>query len=369
MRALFERERGARPGPVRLVDFPRAAKEKRTPGVLLLALSLWVGCAACAPAPAESAATLLAMDTVMELAAYGDGGGEAVAAAEELIHRLEGLFSVTDANSEIARANRGETVNLSPETAELLGEAVDACASTGGALDLTIYPLVKAWGFTTGEYQVPEAETVSSLLERVDYTQVQVRDGALTLPAGVEIDLGAAAKGFTGDRILALFRGRGITSAKLTLGGNVQVLGSKPDGSPWRIAIRAPAGEGYAGVVEVADRAVVTSGGYERCFERDGKTYWHILDPATGYPADSGLASVTIVCQSGTWADCLSTALFVMGRERAVQYWRAQNGHLEGGFDFILLGEDGAVTITKGLEDAFALYGDWKGRPLEVVEP
>jgi thiamine biosynthesis lipoprotein len=114
--------------------------------------------------------------------------------------------------------------------------------------------------------------------------------------------------------------------------------------------------------VSAENQAVVTSGGYQRYFEEDGVRYWHILDPATGAPARKGLASVTIVCDSGVLADCLSTALFVMGKDQAADYWRSRQD-----FDFVLIGEDGSVTISLGLQDTFSLYGDWAGQDVEVV--
>ena len=116
------------------------------------------------------------------------------------------------------------------------------------------------------------------------------------------------AKGYTSNALIALLRENGVASALLNLGGNVHALGGKPDGSPWRVGIQAPQGDGYFGVLEIRDQAVITSGGYERYFERDGNTYWHILDPATGYPAKSGLLSVTIVGDDGVVCDGLSTA-------------------------------------------------------------
>ena len=136
----------------------------------------------------------------------------------------------------------------------------------------------------------------------------------------------------------------------------------KPDGSPWRVAVQSPDGDGYAGVLEIADKAVVTSGGYQRYFEQDGETYWHIIDPRTGCPARSGVLSVTVVADEGVVCDALSTALFVMGPEEAAAYWRMQ-----GGFEYILIDEAGAVTITEGLEGCFSLYGSWEGRPLSVA--
>ena len=177
----------------------------------------------------------------------------------------------------------------------------------------------------------------------------------------MELDLGAVAKGYAGDRIMDLFRSTGMIYSIVELGGNVQALGTKPDGSPWRVAVQAPEG-GYAGALEIVGKAVVTSGGYQRYFEQDGQIYCHIMDPATGRPVENGLASVTIVADRGIQADALSTALFVMGRERAEAYWRAHQD-----FDFILLGEDGTAAVTEGLEDSFSLYGDWEDHPLEII--
>ena len=181
-------------------------------------------------------------------------------------------------------------------------------------------------------------------------------------PDGMELDLGAVAKGYTGDRVMERFRAAGVTSAIISLGGNVQALGTKPDGSLWQVAVQDPEGSGYAAVLSVADKAVITSGGYERYFEEDGKIYWHIIDPATGRPAENGLESVTIAADSGVLADGLSTALFVMGANKAAEYWRTN-----GGFDFILIDDGGTVTITEGLEDCFSLYGDWEDHELQVI--
>lgn len=325
--------------------------------VLLLLLS---GCSASEPCRRE----LMAMDTFMTLSVYAQSPAAGEALLEEAageIRRLEGLLSVTDPGSEIYQVNHGGAVSLSEPVRELLEKALELCRETGGALDVTVYPAVRAWGFTTGEYRVPEEAELSALVERVDYGRVSLDGDRLALPEGVELDLGSVGKGWTGDRLTALFREAGVSSAIMELGGNVQALGTKPDGAPWRVAVQAPGG-GYAGVLEIADKAVVTSGGYQRYFEQDGETYIHIIDPATGRPARTGLASVTIVADSGLQGDGLSTALFVMGREKAEAFWR---GNPE--FDFILLGEDGTAAITEGLEECFSLYGGWEGRPLEII--
>ena len=325
--------------------------------VLLLLLT---GCSASEPCRRE----LMAMDTFMTLSVYAQSPAAGEALLEEAageIRRLEGLLSVTDPGSEIYQVNHGGAVSLSEPVRELLEKALELCRETGGALDITVYPAVRAWGFTTGEYRVPEEAELSALVERVDYGRVSLDGDRLALPEGVELDLGSVGKGWTGDRLTALFREAGVSSAIMELGGNVQALGTKPDGAPWRVAVQAPGG-GYAGVLEIADKAVVTSGGYQRYFEQDGETYIHIIDPATGRPARTGLASVTIVADSGLQGDGLSTALFVMGREKAEAFWR---GNPE--FDFILLGEDGTAAITEGLEECFSLYGGWEGRPLEII--
>ena len=292
--------------------------------VLLLLLT---GCSASEPCRRE----LMAMDTFMTLSVYAQSPAAGEALLEEAageIRRLEGLLSVTDPGSEIYQVNHGGAVSLSEPVRELLEKALELCRETGGALDVTVYPAVRAWGFTTGEYRVPEEAELSALVERVDYGRVSLDGDRLALPEGVELDLGSVGKGWTGDRLTALFREAGVSSAIMELGGNVQALGTKPDGAPWRVAVQAPGG-GYAGVLEIADKAVVTSGGYQRYFEQDGETYIHIIDPATGRPARTGLASVTIVADSGLRGDGLSTALFVMGREKAEEFWR-RNPHFAG---------------------------------------
>lgn len=326
--------------------------------VLLLALLLLTGCAQAGAWETE----LTAMDTFMKLTVYGSNGKQAGTQAADRIRELEACLSTTAAGSDIYIANHAGSADLSEDAAALLGRALSLCADTGGLLDVTIYPVVRAWGFTTGAYQVPAQDTLDALLERVDYRTVSLAGGRLSLPEGVEVDLGAVAKGYTGDQLMALFRDMGVTSAIVELGGNVQALGTKPDGSPWRVAIQAPDGDGYAGVLEVAGKAVVTSGGYQRYFEQDGETYWHIIDPRTGCPARSGVLSVTVVEEEGVVCDALSTALFVMGPEEAAAYWRAH-----GGFEYILIDEAGSVTITEGLEGGFSLYGSWEGRPLSVA--
>ncbi len=201
-----------------------------------------------APVPGRRAweREILAMDTVMKLTIYGENAPQAGEAAVDRIQELEGLLSVTGEDSEIYAANHTGSAQLSPDAAALLARALALCRETGGALDVTIYPVVRAWGFTTGAYRVPDDGELTALLERVDYRQAALEGDRLTLPEGVELDLGAVAKGYTGDQLMALLAREGIASAIVELGGNVQALGAKPDGSPGEVALQAP--RGYAGV-------------------------------------------------------------------------------------------------------------------------
>ena len=339
---------------------------------LVLIPLLFSACGAPEETEAESE-TFFAMDTVMTLTIYETKGG-VLQDARALVEALERELSVTDADSALYAVNRDGGGNVSRDAGALLSTALGLCAWTDGALDVTVYPMSLAWGFTTGDYDIPDRETLDALLERVDYTRVHVEANPeakamdVTLDAGMMLDLGAVAKGYAGDRLqeLILSRVGEDAHALLDLGGNVVAVGTKPDGSPWRIGVRDPDdGAGLAGVIEVADKCVVTSGDYERYFERDGARYCHIIDPATGEPARAGLRGVTVVggAGSGVLCDAYSTALFVMGPEKAEKFWRENAGD----FDMILIGENGGVTVTEGLENSFTPAGAYTDAPLTVL--
>ena len=329
---------------------------------LLSAAFLLTGCSG-APAQEPETATFFAMDTAMDFTVYGDAA--LLDEAETLIGSLEEQVSVTDEHSDIYAIDHTGSGSLSGNAAELMAQALELCRRTGGALDISVYPIVRAWGFTTGSYQVPDEETIQSLLPLVDYTQIQydAATGVVTLPEGMEIDLGSVAKGYAGQLAAQMLREHGVQSALLNLGGNVQTVGAKPDGSPWQIGIKDPQGEDAMMVLSVEDQAVVTSGGYERYFEQDGQTYWHIMDPSTGHPADSGLLSVTIVGKQGIICDGLSSSLFVMGLEKAADLW-AQSGD----FEAVFVTASGEVYITEGLQDRFALTEQYADTPVSVIE-
>lgn len=314
---------------------------------------------------------LFAMDTYMELRAYGAGADSALSEISSMLTRLDHLLSVTEENSEVFAINHsdGQAVLVSEQTYTLIQRALALSETLGRALDVTIYPISRAWGFTTGDYQIPTQARLQALLPWVDDTKLRLRDSerSVQLPPNAELDLGAVAKGYAGDRAAQMLKERGIRSALLSLGSStIRTVGLKPDGGKWRIAIRDPQDpDAFAGVVTMGEGAMDTSAGYERYFVgADGETYWHILDPQSGRPAKSGLISVTVLSETAFEGDGLSTALFVMGAEQAVRFWRET-----GDFEFILITEDGSILISEGAAEVFSPLGAYETAELTVVTP
>ena len=355
---------------------------------------------------------VFAMDTYMNLLAYGDTAEEAVLAAAQEIHRIDDMLSTGNPESEISKLNAAGTGEVSEDTLRLISESQTLYKETGGLFDIAIYPVMKLWGFPTQEYRVPETEEISAALKLADVSKIAVGGAAAPAPAstpapaadsasggstgadaaaaetpapdesttaaaaaeaaapaaeaagqngsaagssnstvvfgmpGMEIDLGGIAKGFTSSRVMEVFKEHGVKHGLVSLGGNVQALGSKENGKPWRVAIQNPEREmDYLGVLEIDNKCVITSGGYERFFEHAGVRYHHIIDPRTGYPADSGIISATIISDDGALADGLSTSLFIMGKDQAEKYWRSNADK----FDYILEDKDGRLYVTEGV--------------------
>lgn len=304
--------------------------------------------------------TTFAMDTVMQFNIYSEDGEQLLTDAEQEIRRLERLFSVTMEDSEIAQLNQKAgvgAVSLSKDTLTVLMRGKEIGALTNQAFNITISPIVKAWGFTTnGEKHVPSKETLESLLPLIKIDNLKINENASTaelLKKGMAVDLGGIAKGYTSDAVTALLKAKGVKSGWLSLGGNISTIGTKPNGEKWKIAIENPLDvNDYVGMLEVEDCSVITSGGYQRFFEENGKRYHHIIDSDTGYPADKGLLSVTIISKDGTKADGLSTALFVMGLDDAVSFWRGSHD-----FEAVFVTGDGKVIATEGAATFFTFEG------------
>lgn len=275
----------------------------------------------CAPIDEKAQQTVFCMDTVMDLQIWGEHAEEGIAQVMELLYELEDTWSVTDAASAL---NQG---TLSGTEQDLLLRAEAMCARTDGAFDPKLRSLSMLWGFYDKEYRVPTEEEIFQALAQPQW------------------DLGAVIKGYAGQLAAGELEKLGVERALLNLGGNVQTYGEKSDGTPWQVAIQNPKGGDYLGVVSVyGTKSVVTSGDYQRYFEENGVRYHHILDPETGYPADAGLVSVTVICDDGFTADALSTALFVMGMEAGTALWRESSD-----FEVVFVLPNGQVFATEGV--------------------
>lgn len=339
--------------------------------ILTVLLIVMFGMTACS-APKSSDAdqiehteSFFAMDTYMTFTAYGENADVALADAQAKITELEQHWSVTDKDSDIYAVNHsgGQPTEVNQETAELLRYTLSMAEKTSGTLDPTIFPVLSAWGFTTETQQVPQQDEIARLLKTVDYRKVNVNETSVQIGADMMLDLGAVGKGYAGDFAAEILREQGVTSALLDIGGNIQAVGTKPDGSDWRLGLRDPFSGGTLGILQVSDSAVVTSGNYERYFtDEAGKRYGHIINPATGYPAESGLESVMIIAKEGKLCDALSTAIFVMGKEKATDYWKQNPG-----FEMILITENGEIYITEELENSFSLDDSHSEMKVSVI--
>lgn len=301
---------------------------------------------------------LFAMDTVMQLKAYGgEEAQKALIKASEDITRLDKELNVANEDSPVSALNQRKTDIVSGDTADVLEQSVRMAELTGGNFDPTIYPIVRAWGFTTQKYRIPDSSEIHDLLSHVGYDKVSAskeEDGLHVSFADeqVEIDTGGIGKGYASEIVYEIMAKEGVKSAVVSLGGNVMTLGKKTDGSLWKVAIEDPFNSGgtdYAGIIQLSDKYAITSGGYQRFFKENGKTYIHIMDPFTGYPVDNDLSSVTIISDSGIEGDALSTALYVMGLNKALDFWKTT----ELDFDMILITQDKEIYLTENIADDF----------------
>ena len=301
----------------------------------------------------EYSSDFFAMNTAMSVKIYG-GKKSALQLAVKEINRLDKLLDAHSENSEIFKINSGESVELSPETLELVSRALYYCGLTEGALDITVYPLAQLWDITGSSRAVPLQENILKELKKVNYGNVKISGSKVLLSGGSMVDPGAVAKGYAAARAAAALKSSGVKNAVLDLGGDIAILGDN-NGKNWRIGLKNPFGEGVFGVLEAGECYIVTSGSYQRFFESGGKRYHHIFDPETGWPADSELVSVTVICCDGTAADALSTALFVMGLQRGLEFLKGCPG-----VEAVFVTKDKKVTCTPGIKDKLTLADGFK---------
>ncbi len=300
--------------------------------------------------------THYAMGTVMTHKAFGSYAEDSLEAVGREVERIEGLLSRFLPASEISRVNESagiQSEKVSFDTYAVLSKAVEFSRACPGCFDVTIEPLIRLWNSGKASLTPPDEASIQQALPWVNYRDLILDPWEMTAGLshiGQAVDLGGIGKGFAGDRIREVFKGFGVASAYSNLGGNVVALGAKPDGSPWQVGIQHPRQEDrLIGRVSVVDQSVVTSGDYQRYFiDGRGKRRHHILNPTTGYPAESGLISVSIVTQKSLAADALSTILFVAGREKGLECLRSFPQT-----EAILVDSDLQVYVTAGLRDRF----------------
>lgn len=293
-----------------------------------------------------------AMDTVISMKATGKNSKEALQKAQDEIKYLEDTLSKTISTSDISLLNQKKEASsdLSEDTVYLLSLAKEISEQSGGAFDPTLGNLTDLWDFHREDPIVPTEDQISSALSRSGYSDLVIAENSISLQNGIQLDLGGIAKGYAAQKATEVLKEREISSAVLSLGGNVCVIGTN-EGKPWKVGIADPENTSSSlGYLEVSDTSIVTSGSYQRYFEKDGISYHHLLDPKTGYPVDNGLKSVTVVYPDSAVADGLSTAFFVLGTdgfESLLSYYP------DAGVVFIT--EQNEIICTQNLSEKFTM--------------
>jgi thiamine biosynthesis lipoprotein len=270
---------------------------------------------------------------------------------DSLTKRYELLFSRTYPQSHLARINNalGKAVVVDLELAQFITLALEYCKESNGLFDITIGSVLRLWDFKGGV--VPDEQSIADALKEVDYQTVDVQGASVRLNnPKARIDLGGIAKGYIADKIIEMLSDHQVESGLVNLGGNVKVLGEKPDGNAWNVGIRLPesslyqAGDKALASLFVRDSSVVTSGIYERAFIDQGRLYHHILDPKTGYPAQTDLLGATIVSEKSLDGDGYSTTLIILGLEKALQFIEDRPG-----LEAVFVTTDGEVLASSAI--------------------
>lgn len=299
-------------------------------GILfVVVLSVFIVCYGKMQKPEEPiTATAFKLNTVVKVTIYDSQDEKILQDALALCDKYEKIFSRTRTDSEIYLLNEGKLPQedgyyiLSEECAELIGKGLYYSELSGGAFDITIEPLSSLWDFTSGEKQIPDPQTLVEAQKHVGYEKVELKGNKIRFQEdGMGLELGAIAKGYIADKIKEFLISEGIESAVIDLGGNVLCIGARPDGEAFRVGIQKPFADRNETVATagIRDRSVVSSGIYERYFEKDGKLYHHILNPKSGYPYENGLTAVTILSDESVDGDGLSTACFALGLEKGLE--------------------------------------------------
>lgn len=327
---------------------------KRIVSLLLVAVML-SGLCSCAPQTKNDTVTLTAMDTVMQITVFNNSKAKnerIVGLMEDKIEEIEQIADANNTQSDVYRINNsriGVPVPVCGYTIDMMMQCESAREKTDGCFDMFVMPAVSAWGFDNGNYGVPSEKKIEEAMSRVGMKTIFVdeKNNTVTRRENSQITFGGIAKGYLGDELLKIAKSEGV-AVLLSLGGNIVLCAEKSDGEMWNVGIKNPYDS--EGVVcsfkSSGNKSVVTSGAYERYFEYEGKTYHHIIDPQNGYPAESDLVSVTVIGENGALCDAYSTGLFVMGKEKAVEFAKENND-----FDYVFITRDNEILFTDGIFD------------------
>lgn len=322
----------------------------------IILLTLLTGCAG-RQAKIQSK-TDFVLDTACTITLYDKAPEGTLEKAFDLLRHVNTTMTIDGKDSELIDVNRAagaHPVTVSEETYGVIKDGVHFSKLTGGAFDITVGPLVKLWGIGRGGDTVPPEAKIKNALSLVNYRDVVLNDvdhSVYLTRKGMVIDLGGIAKGYAGEAVEQLLQQAGVNHALIDLGGNIIAMGTKVDGSLWRIGIQDPdRGRGnYIGVVSVDSKAVVTSGKYERYFVYNGKRYHHILSTQTGFPVENGVASVTIISADSTTADALSTSLFLLGVQKGISLIDSLDQT-----EAIMVTENKKIYVSGGLHEQFRI--------------
>lgn len=284
------------------------------------------GCSRVTPSSTKYIAQGYALNTYVKVTLYGSGSDEIAGRAVDMCSEYERIFSRTDEDSMLYRLNNAGSFTRKEaaddkgfdELTALVRSGIEYGKLTDGALDITIEPVSSLWKFGTDEAALPDAGQIADALTKVDYSKVEVTDDFIELN-GCRLDLGATAKGYIAGKICDYLKKEDVTGAIVDLGGNISCIGTKADGTGFTVGIKKPFDEeGQMSLaLDLSDMNIVTSGVYERYFYDNDKLYHHILNPATGYPCENGLLSVTVISADAAQCDALSTGCFVLGMDKA----------------------------------------------------
>ena len=299
-----------------------------------------------------------ALGTIIQLKAFGKSGSGAIDEAIIMLNNIDNKMSAFKADSEISQINKNSGLlsqTVSADTYFVIKKAIEYCRLTEGAFDPTVRPLVNLWNKAFEQEKIPGESAVKEKLSLVNYRDIFLDDeknSVLLIHEGQAIDLGGIAKGFAADQVRDSFIKNGIRNALIDLGGNIYALGSKPDGSLWKVGIQNPfcARGQYLGILKVKNKSIVTSGNYEKYIVKNGKRYHHILNPRTGYPSESKIISATIISDNSLDGDGLSTGIYILGVRKSLELIESLKG-----IDAILVTDDKKVFVTSGVNKYFEL--------------